>query len=57
MLDRRLRELGIKGIMSRTGRPTTTGKIERFFATYSLEVGKFNTLEYFTHYYNFIRPH
>lgn len=55
--DRKLKELGIAHIMSGIGKPTTTGKIERFFATYTMEGYRFNTLRYFIHHYNFIRPH
>jgi len=55
--DRKLKELGVEHIMSGIGKPTTTGKVERFFVTYSLEAGKCNTLEYFIHCYNFIRSH
>ena len=55
--DKKLKEFHVIHILSGIGRPTTTGKIERFFATYSLEGYRYNTLEYFLHYYNHIRPH
>jgi putative transposase len=55
--DRKLKELGIVHILSGIGKPTTTGKIERFFWTYTLEGCSFNTLEYFIYDYNHIRPH
>ena len=55
--DKKLKELGIIHILSGIGKPTTTGKIERFFATYTLEGRRYNTLDYFLHYYNNIRPH
>ncbi len=55
--DKKLKELGITHILSGVGKPTTTGKIERFFGTYSREAYRYNTLEYFIHYYNNIRPH
>ena len=44
-------------IMSRIGKPTTTGKIERFFATYSTEAWRYNALDGVIQYYNYIRPH
>ncbi|MHB1907789.1 MAG: hypothetical protein ACYCQJ_02820 [Nitrososphaerales archaeon] len=50
--DKKLKGLGINHILSGIGKPTTTGKIERFFATYSIEGSRYNTLEYFLHYYN-----
>jgi len=55
--DRKLKELGIAHIMSGIGKPTTTGKIERFFATYFTEAWRYNTLDGFIQYYNYIRPH
>jgi putative transposase len=55
--DKKLKELGIIHILSGIGKPTTTGKIERFFWTYTLEGSSFNTLEYFIYDYNHIRPH
>lgn len=55
--DVRLGELGIKHILAAVGKPTTTGKIERWFGTYDREAWRFETLDDFLFYYNQVRPH
>jgi len=48
----------IKHIRTGISRPTTTGKVERFFGTYKRELPYcHNNPEYFRYRYNFIRPH
>ena len=41
--DARLEELGIEHILAAVGKPTTTGKIERWFGTYDREAWRFET--------------
>ena len=53
----RLAGPGIKHILAAVGKPTTTGKIERWFGTYDREVWRFETLDDFLFYYNQVRPH
>jgi len=48
---------GIKHILGGIGKPTTQGKIERWFRTYDLEHDRFPLHRKFIHYYNFERPH
>lgn len=48
--------LGIKHIMGGIGKPTTQGKIERWFRTYELEHARFDLHRKFIHYYNYERP-
>jgi len=55
--DARLEELGIDHILGAVGKPTTTGKIERFWGTYDTEAWRFETLDDFLFYYNQVRPH
>jgi len=45
--DSRLEELGIKHILAAVGKPTTTGKIERWFGTYDREAWRFEALDDF----------
>jgi len=47
---------GIEHILGSIGKPTTQGKIERFFRTFSAYYPKFNNLEAFRIYYN-TKPH
>lgn len=51
------RERGIKHILAGVARPTTCGKIERWFGTYDREAWRLTTLDGFVHYYNYERPH
>jgi len=53
----RLGELGIKHILGAVGKPTTTGKIERWWGTVDREAWRFETLDDFLFYYNRVRPH
>lgn len=55
--DRYCKEQGIKHIMGGIGKPTTQGKIERWFRTYDLEHSRFDLHTKFIHYYNWERPH
>ena len=48
---------GIKHILGGIGKPTTQGKIERWFRTYDLEHGRFELHRKFIQYYNWERPH
>jgi len=47
---------GIEHIMGSTGKPTTQGKIERFFQTFERYYPRFNDLDRFRQYYN-NKPH
>ena len=47
---------GIEHILGSTGKPTTQGKIERFFQTFERYYPKFNDLNRFREYYN-NKPH
>jgi len=55
--DRYCHEKRIKHILGGIGKPTTQGKIERWFRTYDLEHDRFDLHWKFIHYYNFERPH
>jgi putative transposase len=48
---------GIKHILGGIGKPTTQGKIERWFRTYDLEHARFPLHRKFIRYYNWERPH
>jgi len=47
---------GIEHIMASIGKPTTQGKIERFFRTFTAYYPRFNNLNEFRKYYN-MKPH
>jgi transposase InsO family protein len=47
----------IKHLLGGIGKPTTLGKIERWFRTYDLEHTKFQHHRNFIEYYNYERPH
>ena len=47
----------IKHILGGIGKPTTQGKIERWFRTYDQEHGRFELHRKFIQYYNYERPH
>jgi len=55
--DQYCRQRGIKHIMGGIGKPTTQGKIERWFRTYDLEHDRFPLHRKFIYYYNYDRPH
>jgi transposase InsO family protein len=55
--DRYCQQHGIKHIMGGIGKPTTQGKIERWFRTYDQEHDRFPLHRKFIHYYNWERPH
>jgi putative transposase len=48
---------GIKHILGGIGKPTTQGKIERWFRTYDQEHSRFEPHMKFIEYYNYERPH
>lgn len=48
---------GIEHILGAIAKPTTTGKIERFFKTFKMQVGEFGSIGEFVKFYNFERPH
>ena len=48
---------GITHILGGIGKPTTLGKIERWFRTYDQEHAKFPLHRKFIQYYNYERPH
>ena len=50
-------EKGIKHILGGIGKPTTQGKIERWFRTYDKEHARFPLHWKFIQYYNYERPH
>ena len=47
----------IKHILGGIGKPTTQGKIERWFRTYDQEHARFTLHRRFIEYYNYERPH
>jgi len=51
-----LKAHGIEHIMGSIGKPTTQGKIERFFQTFQLYYPRFNNLDRFREAYNH-KPH
>jgi len=55
--DQYCQQQGIKHILGGIGKPTTQGKIERWFRTYDLEHERFSLHRKFIHYYNWERPH
>jgi len=52
-----LETLGVEHIMGKVKKPTTTGKIERFFFTYEDELARYPELSDRLWHYNFERPH
>ena len=52
-----LKAHGIEHIMGSIGKPTTQGKIERFFQTFELYYPRFNNMTQFLKHYNYVRPH
>jgi len=55
--DAYCQQQGIKHILGGIGKPTTLGKIERWFLTYDLEHARFQLHRKFVEYYNYERPH
>jgi putative transposase len=55
--DQYCQQQGIKHILGGIGKPTTQGKIERWFRTYDQEHDRFPLHRKFIHYYNWERPH
>jgi putative transposase len=53
----KLNELNIKNILASVHKPTTNGKIERWFLTFRLEIRRFKFLQEFVESYNKQRPH
>jgi transposase InsO family protein len=52
-----LQQKKIKHILGGIGKPTTLGKIERWFRTYDLEHARFQPHRKYIQYYNYERPH
>jgi len=50
-------ERGIEHILGSIGKPTTTGKIERWFGTFKAQIGSFRSVNDYVKYYNYERPH
>jgi len=48
---------GIEHIFGSIGKPTTQGKIERFWQTFELYYPRFNDMTEFLQHYNYVRPH
>lgn len=48
---------GVTHIYASVKKPTTTGKLERFWLTHNTERWNFNSLQNFIRFYNFKRPH
>lgn len=57
LFDQFCMENGIEHILGGIGKPTTTGKIERFFQTFKKEFVFFNSMEDYLKYYNYKRLH
>jgi transposase InsO family protein len=55
--DAYCQQQGIKHILGGIGKPTTLGKIERWFRTYDQEHARFQLHWKFVEYYNYERPH
>lgn len=55
--DEYCQEQNIEHIMSGIGKPTTQGKIERFFQTIKTTLKIIPDIQKATEYYNFIKPH
>jgi transposase InsO family protein len=55
--DQYCQQQRIKHILGGIGKPTTQGKIERWFRTYDQEHDRFTLHRKFIHYYNWERPH
>jgi len=52
-----MKSKGVNHIYASIKKPTTCGKIERFWRTHNDERWKFDSLRRFINYYNFKRPH
>jgi putative transposase len=52
-----LRDRGVNHIAASVRKPTTCGKLERFWLTHNTERYRFNSLQNFISYYNFKRHH
>jgi putative transposase len=52
-----LESLSVNHILASIKKPTTTGKMERFWLTHNIERWKFSSLQKFIQFYNFERPH
>jgi len=52
-----MKEKGVHHIHASVKKPTTCGKIERFWGTHNRERWNFSSLRKFVNYYNYKRPH
>lgn len=57
MYDKYLTSLGVNHILASVKKPTTTGKLERFWLTHNRERWNFSSLNKFIRFYNFERQH
>ena len=55
--DRFCSDQGIEHILGSIGKPTTTGKIERWFGTFKAQIDNFSSVNDYVKYYNYERPH
>lgn len=55
--QKHMESLGIIHIYASVKKPTTTGKLERFWLTHNKERWNFNSLHNFIYFYNYKRPH
>ena len=52
-----MKSKGVEHIYASVKKPTTCGKLERFWGTHNAERWEFSSLKKFLNYYNFRRPH
>jgi putative transposase len=52
-----LKSINVEHILASVKKPTTTGKLERFWLTHNKERWNFNSLQDFVRFYNYKRPH
>ena len=52
-----LAQRGVKHIYASVKKPTTCGKMERFWRTHNDERWAFRSLQHFVRHYNYVRPH
>jgi putative transposase len=55
--DKFCAENQIEHILGSIGKPTTTGKIERWFGTFKAQIDSFRSVDDYVRYYNYERPH
>jgi putative transposase len=55
--DKACERHGVEHIMGGIGKPTTQGKIERFFRTFNMYYPRFSCMDEFLYNYNHVMPH